>query len=98
MTRSKGLRNRSRSLLRKPARKRGLPSPAVMLRRFSVGEKVVLDIEPSVHKGMPHRRFQGKIGEVVESRGRSYVIKVPMHPEERYLTVRPAHLKRFGSS
>ncbi|MEM0121382.1 MAG: 50S ribosomal protein L21e [Thermoprotei archaeon] len=96
MVRNKGYRNKSRSLLTKPVRQRGLPPPSAFIKEFDIGSKVVVDIEPSVHKGMPHRRFQGKIGIVVERRGRAYVVKVPMRPEDRFITVRPAHIKSFG--
>lgn len=96
MTRNKGYRNRSRSLLSKSPRERGLPPPSAFIKEFQVGSKVVIDIEPSFHKGMPHRRFQGKVGIVLEKRGRAYVVKVPMKPADRVIVVRPVHLKPFG--
>lgn len=92
MTRTKGLKSRSRKLLTKGARERGLPSPTKLLRSFSVGEKVVIKIEPSVHKGLPHRRFQGKVGVIKEKRGKGYVVEVPMKPIAHLITVKPAHL------
>jgi large subunit ribosomal protein L21e len=98
MTRSKGLKNRSRALLKKSPRKRGAPPPSVVLKEFSVGEKVVIDLEPSVHKGMPHRRFQGKVGTILEKRGRAYVVRVSMEPEDKVVVVRPAHLRSFSNS
>ena len=96
MTTSKGYRNRSRKLLAKTPRTRGVPPPAVMLRPFSVGDKVVVDLEPSIHKGMPHRRFQGRVGTVVEKRGRAYVVRVPMPKKDGLITARPIHLKPFA--
>ncbi|PSN84422.1 50S ribosomal protein L21e [Candidatus Marsarchaeota G2 archaeon ECH_B_SAG-F08] len=95
MTRAKGLRNRSRKLLTKRVREKGMPSVARMLKTFSIGEKVVIKIEPSVHKGMPHRRFQGKVGIVKEKRGRAYVVEVSVKPQPRLITVRPVHLLPF---
>ncbi|MEM3857756.1 MAG: 50S ribosomal protein L21e [Thermoprotei archaeon] len=95
MTTSKGYRNRSRKLLTKSPRTRGMPSPSAMLREFSEGDKVVVDIEPSVHKGMPHRRFQGRVGTVIEKRGRGYVVSVPTENANGIITVRPIHLKPF---
>jgi large subunit ribosomal protein L21e len=35
---------------------------------YPVGSKVVIDIDPSVHKGMPHKRYQGKVGVVLGRR------------------------------
>ncbi|PSN90086.1 50S ribosomal protein L21e [Candidatus Marsarchaeota G2 archaeon OSP_D] len=96
MTRNKGYRNKSRSLLTKAPRESGLPPPSAFIKEFGVGSKVVIDIEPSVQKGMPHRRYQGKIGTIVEKRGRAYVVKVPMEPEDRVIVVRPVHIKPFG--
>jgi large subunit ribosomal protein L21e len=98
MTRSKGLKNRSRALLKKSPRKRGVPPPSIMLREFSIGDKVVIDLEPSVHKGMPHRRFQGKVGVIAEKRGRAYVVEVNMKPENKVVIARPAHLRPFSNS
>lgn len=37
---------------------------------------MLISIEPSVQKGSPHRRYHGKIGEIVEKRGRGYVVKI----------------------
>jgi large subunit ribosomal protein L21e len=96
MTRNKGYRNKSRSLLTKRPRDRGLPPPSAFIKEFDVGNKVVIDIEPSVHKGMPHRRFQGKVGIILEKRGRAYVVRVPMEPQTKTIVVRPVHLKYFG--
>ena len=62
MRKPKGLRARTRSLLRKKPRERGKISTSKLLYDYKLGEKVVIDIEPSIHKGMPHRRYQGKVG------------------------------------
>lgn len=72
-----------------------MPSPASVLVEYKVGEKVVIDINPSVHKGMPFRRFQGKIGRIVEQRGRAYVIEVKEGDKLKYVISRPEHIKRF---
>jgi len=96
VTRNKGYRHKSRSLLTKKPRDRGLPPPSAFIKKLEVGSKVVVDIEPSVQKGMPHRRFQGKVGFVVEKRGRAYVVKVPMKPMDKVIVVGPVHLKPFG--
>ena len=56
-------------------------------------ESVKLD--PSMHKGMPHRRFQGQIGLVSEKKGRAYVVKVPQGEATREIIVRPEHLASY---
>ena len=66
MTKSKGYRARTRSLLRRKPRERGKISLSKILYNYKPGDKAVIKIDPSVHKGMPHRRYQGKIGVIVK--------------------------------
>ncbi|HIC95085.1 TPA: 50S ribosomal protein L21e [Candidatus Bipolaricaulota bacterium] len=47
-----------------------------LIKEYEVGEKVAIKIDPSVHKRRPHRRYQGKIGTIVEKRGRAYVVEI----------------------
>ena len=58
-----------------------------------MGERVVIDINPSIHKGMPHKRFHGKVGVVLERRGRAYVLKVGVGGKDKIVIARPEHLK-----
>ncbi|MEM3522845.1 MAG: 50S ribosomal protein L21e, partial [Candidatus Bathyarchaeia archaeon] len=74
--RSKGYRSRTRNLLRKRPRDKGKINLSKILRTYKNGDKVCIKIDPSVHKGMPHRRYHGKIGLVIGKRGRSYEVKV----------------------
>jgi len=90
---SKGYRRGTRKLLRKHPRKRGLAPLGRLLHEYSIADKVAIIIDPSVHKGQPHRRFHGKIGVVTEKRGRSYVISVRDGDKIKYLTVRPEHIR-----
>lgn len=64
-----------------------------ILRVYQPGEKVVIDINPSIHKGMPHKRFHGKVGVVVEKRGRAYVLKVGVGGKDKIVIARPEHLR-----
>ncbi len=54
---------------------------------------MVVKIDPSVHKGMPHRRYHGRIGIVANKRGRAYVVNVTQGKAVKELIVRPEHLK-----
>ena len=74
MPRSKGYRRKSRSTLRKKARTRGLQPLGRLLHRYETGDKAVIKIDPSVHKGMPHHRYHGRVGVVSAQRGRAYVL------------------------
>ncbi|MGA2783532.1 MAG: 50S ribosomal protein L21e [Candidatus Bathyarchaeia archaeon] len=92
MRRSKGYRSRTRSLLRKRPRERGKIGLSRILRTYQNGEKVTILLEPSVHKGMPHRRYHGRVGIVQERRGRSYVVNVEMGKQTKQIIARPEHL------
>ena len=93
MSKSRGFRNKTRSLLKKKPRERGKLGLSRLLRTFEPGEKVVIKIDPSVHKGMPHRRYQGKVGVVVSKRGRAYEINVTQGDAVKEVIVRPEHLR-----
>jgi len=93
MPSSKGYRRHTRKLLTKKSGSRSTPSPDTMLRRYSVGEKVVVKIDPGTHKGMPHRKYQGKVGTVTETRSRSYLVEVKVGSTIKKIIARPEHLK-----
>jgi len=93
--RSKGYRSRTRSLFRKDHRERGKISISKLLRAHNVGDKVCIKTNPSVHKGMPHRRFYGKIGVIAGRRGRSYIVSVPTGGRTAKILIRPEHLERL---
>lgn len=95
----KGYRHRTRKLLRKSVRERGaIPRLSVLLREYSVGEKVAIVIDPSFHSAMPHRRFHGKTGVVVGKRGECYIVKVMLGDKEKTLIVSPYHLRPLQGS
>ena len=76
MQASRGTRTKTRNLLKKKARARGLSPINRALQTFDVGEKVNIIIDPSVHKGMPFSRFHGLTGVVIGERGKAYEISV----------------------
>jgi len=94
MGKSKGPRRKSRSTLTKRVRERGKLGLSRLLAGYDVGEKVVIDIDPGVHKGMPHKRFQGRVGTVVEKRGKAFVLDIPQRKTSKLVIARPEHLKR----
>lgn len=96
MTKSKGYRAKTRSILRRKPRERGKTGLSKILYDYKPGEKVVVKIDPSVHKGMPHRRYHGKIGVITNKRGRSYVIDVTQGKAVKEIIVRPEHLKHHA--
>ena len=92
--RSKGIRSKSRHILRKKPRDRGISSITRALQEFEEGDSVSVVIDPSVHKGMPHIRFQGYTGKIEGKQGNAYVISINVDKKHKTLVVRPEHLRR----
>jgi ribosomal protein L21E len=86
--RSKGAFNgRTRKLKGK-----SVVSVAQMVRTFNVGDKVV--ITPRARwEGMPHLRYSGRQGTILERRGKSYVVEVRDYAVRKSIIVGPIHLK-----
>ncbi len=89
---AKGYRRKTRSVLTKKPRERGKTGLSKILYEYKPGEKVVVKIDPSIHKGMPHRRYHGKIGVIVNKKGRSYIVNVPQGNAVKEIIVRPEHI------
>ncbi len=63
------------------------------LKKFVEGESVVISQNPRVQKGMPHVRFKGLIGKIIEKRGESYAVKFNISKKQKEIVVRPEHLR-----
>ena len=94
MGKSKGPRRKSRKTLSKRVREKGKLGLSRLLAIYQVGEKVVVNIDPGIHKGMPHKRFQGKVGNVIEKRGKAYVVEIPQRKTSKHIIAGPEHLQR----
>ena len=94
MGKSKGPRRKSRSVLTKRVREKGKLGLSRLLAEYKVGEKVVINIDPGIHKGMPHKRFQGKVGTVVERRGKAYVLDIPQRKTSKLVIAGPEHVRK----
>ena len=92
--RSRGIRSKSRHILRKKPRHRGISSITRTLQQFEIGDTVNVKIDPSVHKGMPHVRFQGYTGKIQGMQGNSYLVGVRVGNKQKTLVIRPEHLGR----
>ncbi len=88
---AKGPRAGTRRLLRKKE-KRKLTVNDVM-KSFNIGDYVAIKINPSVHRGMPHPRFHGRTGRVVEKRGMSYVVEIRDGGKIKKVIARPEHIR-----
>lgn len=89
----RGKRSKSRKVLSKRVRAKGMPAPAVMLQKFKTGERVHIIIDPSVHYGMPFRRFNGKTGVVEGQQGGCYLVKIKDMRADKLVLTHPAHLR-----
>ena len=92
--RSKGTRSKSRYLMRKKPRTRGVSSSTKALQQFEVGTNVSITIDSSVHKGMPHHRFQGYTGKIEGMQGDAYLVGVTVGNKHKTLVILPEHLRR----
>ena len=66
---------------------------AKQVETFKIGEKVILSpmAEP---KGMPHLRYAGRHGKVIEKRGKSYVIEIKDGDSIKKIIASSVHIKR----
>lgn len=94
MPRSHGYRRRTRSLLRSRG-KQGLSS---VLREYSVADRVVIRIDPSSVKGMPHRRFNGLVGVVKGVGRRAVTVEVPVGDKTKLVVARKEHVVPLEAS
>jgi large subunit ribosomal protein L21e len=93
VVRSKGSRSKTRHKLAKHPRTRGKPPVTHSLRDYPPGTKVAITINSSIQKGMPHPRFQGLTGNVIERRGSSFVIELYSKNKQKTIISRPEHLR-----
>jgi large subunit ribosomal protein L21e len=95
MRKSRGYRRSSRSLSTKAPREKGRPKLGKLLIAYEVGSQVIVKIDSSVQKSLPHKRFHGKIGTVQAKRGRGYVVSVPQGDAVKEIIVRSEHLEPY---
>jgi large subunit ribosomal protein L21e len=67
-----------------------------LLREYVVGDKVLVIIDPSQHKALPHRRYHGKVGTVKEVGRRTVKLIVNLGNRPKTLITRLDHIKPFG--
>ncbi len=90
---SRGFRHDTRNKLRQDPSHR--PTITKFLKKFKKDDQVMIYPEPSSHKGMPFPRYMGKVGKVVGTRGRSYIVEVPFGRIKKTIISRVEHLKKM---
>jgi large subunit ribosomal protein L21e len=91
--RTGGFRAKSRYKLRKKPRDRGKVKITKILQEFNIGDKVVIDQEPAIHKGMPFPRYKGLAGTVTGKQGGAYVVDIKDGGKKKQLIAAPVHLR-----
>jgi large subunit ribosomal protein L21e len=93
MPHSKGFRSKTRKILRKKGNNKGL---SCFLQNYKIDDKVVITIDPSQVKGMPHRRYQGKVGSVKEVNRRSLAVEIQVGNKIKKIIARWEHIKPYS--
>ncbi len=91
----KGLRRKSRDKLSLHVREHGKIKIRKILQEFNINDKVVIKIDPSYNRTMPHPKYHGMIGTILGKRGRCYEVLVNDKGKEKIIIVHPAHLEKF---
>lgn len=86
-------RRKTRQLYSVPEHEKGRIKIRTYLQSFNVGDKVFIGVDPSVHAGLPYRRFVGKSGFVLGMQGNVYVVRIRDGGNEKTLLIHPAHLR-----
>jgi large subunit ribosomal protein L21e len=89
---SHGFRHKSRSILTKKY-PRGV---SFLLYEYKVGERALVKIDSRQHKGMPHRRYHGKVGTIREVGRRTLILDIKLGKKTKTLITRLDHVKPFG--
>jgi len=95
MKRVGGYRKGTRQALRKHPRERGKITITRFIKKFEIGEKVAIVLEPSYHFGMPHPRFKGRIGVIDGKQGECYFVKLKDGNKEKLILAHPVHLRKI---
>lgn len=92
MKRKGGTRRKSRTKLTRHPRDQGKKDITAYLETFDDGDNVVLSINPSVHEGLFHPRFDGESGVVTGEQGSCYTVRINDNGKEKTIIAHPAHI------
>ncbi|MBR9676599.1 50S ribosomal protein L21e [Candidatus Woesearchaeota archaeon] len=90
-----GARRKTRTKMKKPIRKKGKISISKYFAVYKEGEKVLLNAEPAVQKGIYSLREHGRLGVITGKRGACYLVDVKVgNTKTKQFIVHPVHLKK----
>ena len=95
MKRIGGSRRKTRYISRKHYSQKGKVSFKHYFQSFKDGEKVLLQWDSGVSKGMYFPRFYGKSGVIKGKRGQCYEIQFLDGKKDKTLIAHPVHLRRI---
>ena len=90
-----GFRRKTRHKLKKTVRTKGKLRLTRYFQDLKEGDKVLLQADSAVQKGMYHPRYHGKAGVVQEKRGACYRVIIKDFNKQKLLTVHPVHLRKL---
>ncbi len=64
-----------------------------LLINYSVGDKVVIVIDPREHNTTPHRRFQGRVGQIKEIGRRTVKVGIFVGEKQKLLQTKFNHIR-----
>jgi large subunit ribosomal protein L21e len=68
-----------------------------LIKEFSIGDMVTI-IPKGNSKNIPHPRYRGRTGTVVERRGSAYIVELRMMSAKRRIVVPSIHLETSGAA
>jgi large subunit ribosomal protein L21e len=64
------------------------------IKGFAVGDRVTIDQHAMFSGAMPHMRYKGKAGTVLEVRGKSYVVEIADGGIRKKIISSPVHIRK----
>jgi len=86
---AKGKRAKTRQMMRRKHKKKGVTK---LFSELKEKAKVKVNIDSSIHAGMPPTLFQGKTGTIIAKRGNCFEVKIKDGKKEKTIIAGPAHL------
>jgi len=93
LKRSKGLRVRTRSILRRRKSERSRINISRIMHDYQEGDRVAIVLDGGQQMGMPHRRFNGRTGFIEKRQGVAWVVAVKDGNMAKTVIARPEHLR-----
>lgn len=86
-------RYKTRQLYSVPKKMKGKIPVTGFVKKFAMGENVLLNARPSIREGIYFRRFHGRIGKITGMQGTAYKVRIKDGGKEKTLIVGPIHMR-----